>query len=320
MYRRTTLRGSLRSRACWVRVSHSSCRARTNVPNKYRVLVHALVSNVGANVTEMKSMMQRGGDQEILNWLTPTDYSLQHNRHMKTHQEGTGQWLLDSSKFKEWIDTTHQTMFCPGMPGAGKTILSAVVIDRLGSRFSHDPSVGIAYIYFNFWQQGEQTAEDLFASLLKQLAQRQSRLPERLTQLFTHHRETRTRPSLGEIASVLDSVIRERSRVFVVVDAVDECPASDHCRAAFMAGLLDLRKHGVNIFATSRFIPEITDSFDKSTWLEIRASDEDVARFVDAQISRGGSDLLKKMRAEATAGTVKAANGMQVASTTQPLI
>jgi hypothetical protein len=272
--------------------------------------VHSLVSSVGANVTEVKSMMQKDEDRDILNWLTPTDYSLQHNKHIKAHQAGTGQWLLDSAKFKDWVETKQQTMFCPGMPGAGKTILSALAIDSLASRFSQDPSVGIAYVYFNFWQQEEQTAEDLFASLLKQLAQHRSPLPQTLKQLCDRHRGKRMRPSLGEIVEVLHSVIREHSRVFVVVDAVDECPASGHCRAAFVAGLLDLRSHGVNIFATSRFIPEITNRFDKSTWLEIRARDEDVAKFVDAQISRGGSDLLKKMRAEATAGTVKAANGM----------
>ncbi|KAK4147138.1 ankyrin repeat-containing domain protein [Dichotomopilus funicola] len=268
------------------------------------------VGAVGADVTEMKSRMELDDEQKILEWLSPANYGLQQAKHMKTRQEGTGQWLLDSAKFKEWVETSQQTLFCPGMPGTGKTILTAVVIDSLASRFAHDPSVGIAYIYFNFLQQGETTAEELFASLLRQLAQHESPLPEGLRRLFDHHKGTRTRPSRGEILEVLHSVIRTRSRVFIAVDAIDECPETDQCRTTFVEGLLDLGGLGVNTFATSRFIPDVTDMFDKDNWLEIRVSDADVAGFVGAQISRAGSDFLKKVREEATAEIVKAAGGI----------
>ena len=62
-------------------------------------------------------------------------------------------------------------LFCPGIPGAGKTILTSIVVDDLTTRFSNDPSVGIAYVYCNFRRRDEQKAEELFASLLKQLMQ-----------------------------------------------------------------------------------------------------------------------------------------------------
>lgn len=255
-------------------------------------------------------MMQNGEDQKVLNWLTGIDYSLLHDKHIKTHQEGTGQWFLDDPKFQSWVKTKGQTLFCPGMPGSGKTIIAAVVIDNLGSRFSQDPSVEVAYIYFNFWQQNDQSVEGLFASLLKQLTQRQPQMPDKLRKLFDRHQKKGTRPSLDEILEVLHSVISELSRVFVVVDALDECPTTNRCRTAFLTGLLELRQHGVNILATSRSIPEITEKFDLDTWLEIRARDEDVAKFVDAQILQGSSDLLKSMREEVREGTVKAASGM----------
>ncbi|UKZ79072.1 hypothetical protein TrVFT333_006823 [Trichoderma virens FT-333] len=119
-----------------------------------------------------------------------------------------------------------------GMPGTGKTILTAVVVDNLASQFSHDSSVGIAYIYFNFWQQEEQTVEDLFASLLKQLARGQSSLPASVKDLYNHHKRKGTQPSLDKISKVLQSVIGVYSRVFIVIDALDECQASDNCRGS----------------------------------------------------------------------------------------
>jgi hypothetical protein len=41
------------------------------------------------------------------------------------------EWLLDSDEFQTCLDTDKQTLFCPGIPGAGKTILSSIVVDYL---------------------------------------------------------------------------------------------------------------------------------------------------------------------------------------------
>jgi hypothetical protein len=31
--------------------------------------------------------------------------------------EGTGQWLLESTEFKAWLDGTSETLWCPGPRG-----------------------------------------------------------------------------------------------------------------------------------------------------------------------------------------------------------
>lgn len=269
------------------------------------------MSKTGADVAQMTSIIERDEDLKFLDWLTPRDYGLQQSKYIQTHQEGTGRWLLNSATFITWVETNRQTLFCPGMPGAGKTILTSIVVDYLTSRFAHDPSVGIAYIYFNFWQQDEHKVEDLFASLLKQLVRGQSSLPASVKDLYNHHKGKGTRPSLDKISKVLQSVIRVYySRVFIIIDALDECQASDNCRTQFIKGLFDFQKCGANIFATSRSIPDVTDKFDGSTRLAIRASDEDIRRYVDGQISHGESATLRDMQAEASTGIMRAADGM----------
>ncbi len=77
-----------------------------------------------------------------------------------------------------------QTLFCPGIPGAGKTILTSIVVDDLHTRFQNNERIGIAYLYCNFRRQEEQRAGDLLASLLKQLAQGQSSMPESVRSLL----------------------------------------------------------------------------------------------------------------------------------------
>lgn len=91
--------------------------------------------------------------QAILDWLTPVDYATQQSDFIYRQQKGTGQWLLDSAEFQAWLETDKQTLFCPGIPGAGKTILTSIVVDELTIRFSNDPTIGIAYLYCNFRQK-----------------------------------------------------------------------------------------------------------------------------------------------------------------------
>jgi hypothetical protein len=258
-------------------------------------------------------------DQErvtILNWLTPVDYAPQQNDCISRRQPGTGQWLLDSAEFKAWVETDKQTLLCLGIPGAGKTILTSVVVEILYTRFQDDLSVGIAYIYCNFQRQDEQKAEDLLASLLRQLTQGLPSLPDTVKFLYDRHYAKRTRPSFDEISRSLQSVAALYSRVFIIVDALDECRASDGCRAGFLTEVFNLRaKCRANLFATSRFIPEIMEKFDGSISLEIRASVEDVRRYVHSRISHLPSFVGRnpKLQEDIETEIVNAADGMYVA-------
>jgi Cdc6-like AAA superfamily ATPase len=116
------------------------------------------------------SKLNRNEDVEILNWLTDIDYGPQQTDYIRRRQAETGQWLLDSSEFEAWVENNNQTLFCPGIPGAGKTILTSIVVDNLTSRFRNDSKTGIAYIYCNFGRRDKQKIDDLLSSLLKQLA------------------------------------------------------------------------------------------------------------------------------------------------------
>jgi hypothetical protein len=103
----------------------------------------------------------------LLDWISPIDHGARQSDLISRRQEGTGQWLLDSNQFKTWMNGTEKTLFCPGIPGAGKTMLTAIVVELLQATFENDPSVGVAYFFCNFRRQLEQKPVDLLASLLK---------------------------------------------------------------------------------------------------------------------------------------------------------
>lgn len=265
------------------------------------------------SIERMVSNLNRKEDLDILNWITPIDYGPQQSDYIRRRQAGTGQWLLDSEKFKAWLETSKQTLFCPGIPGAGKTILTSVVIDDLDTRYKDDPNVGVAYLYCNFRRQHEQKAEDLLASLLKQLSQGQPSLPDTVRDLYQQHQKKRTRPLLDEISRNLQSVAVTYSRLFIIVDALDECQVSDGCRSKFLSEILNLQvKAKANIFVTSRFIPDIVEKFERITSLEIRASDEDVRRYLSSHISQLPGFVARnlELQEEITATIIKAVDGM----------
>jgi hypothetical protein len=157
----------------------------------------------------------------------------------------------------------------------------------------------------------------MLSSLLKQLADSQSSLPGSVKDLYDHHKPKRTRPSLDEILRVLRSVATMYSRVSIIVDALDECQVSDSCRARFLSELFSLHtQHRANIFATSRFIPEILDRFKTSISLEIRATTDDVARYIEGHIGQLPSSVQEsqQLQEEIKTGISEAVDGMYVLS------
>ncbi|KAF7515244.1 hypothetical protein PCG10_003552 [Penicillium crustosum] len=250
-------------------------------------------------------------DLHILNWITPINYGPQQSDFLGRRERGTGQWVLESTQFETWKATKKQTMFCPGMPGAGKTIISSIVIDHLDQEFQADPTIGIAYIYCNFKWQDNQKINDLLAALLKQLAGRCQPLPNRVRELYKHHKARTTRPSTEEISQVLQTVAATFSKLFIIVDALDECQTSS--RPHFISELFNLQtRHSANIFVTSRFILEIIHQFEGALSLEIRATDEDVRKYLESHMGHLRPCVLEshQLQEEIKAAISDAVDGM----------
>ncbi|KAF5648632.1 purine and uridine phosphorylase [Fusarium sp. NRRL 52700] len=257
---------------------------RAEVERKISEVLSDLHKEVAATSTKADTIMrlhQTQQHKDVLDWLTPTDYSLFQSDNIGRRQPGTGQWLLNSTQFRNWRDSPNQTLFCPGIPGAGKTILTSIMIENLEKLSAETSNIGIAYVYCNFRRQEEQTARELLASVLKQLLQTLPTLPESIESL---HR-TRSRLSLKDISETLLCVAERFSRVFVVIDALDECRTTDGTMTKFLKEIFDLQsKCQINIFATSRPTPDVINLFKDCVSLEIRARDVDVSMFVRGQI------------------------------------
>lgn len=295
-------------------------------PEDIRDLRRRITTNIGLlnaftsrltreQVLTLVRVQEDQGRRAILDWITPIDYANQQSDFVARQQPGTGQWLLESEKFKTWLQTGKQTLFCPGIPGAGKTILTSIVVEELNTIHENNASIAIAYLYCNFRREHEQKLEDLLSTLLKQLVQEQPDIPDSVKSLYERHKDKRTRPSAEEIQVVLQTLSAKFSRTFIIIDALDECQISSGCRQKFLSILFDIQaKCSANLFATARPISSIEEAFKGHESLEIRASEEDVRRYLDGHMFRLPGFVIRNigLQEEIKSGIIKAVDGMCV--------
>ncbi|KAJ7328902.1 hypothetical protein DFH08DRAFT_709331 [Mycena albidolilacea] len=157
---------------------------------------------------------------QIIDWLSPLNFFLRQADIARTRQPGTGAWLLEDVCFQEWKSGSGKTLWCRGIPGAGKTVLVSMVVDHLDTD-SETKNIRVACIYLNHKEAEEQTPEKLLSGLWRQLIFGKDVSPL-ARKLYQRHQEKRTTPSPSEIFEMLQPVIRDYSTVYIIVDAIDE--------------------------------------------------------------------------------------------------
>lgn len=194
------------------------------------------LADANDGVQKLQLEQQQQHHQVIAEWLSPFNFPQQKTDYLDRRQEGTGLWLIKLDQFKQWTKGSRETLICPGIPGSGKTMLASIVIDHLERELQNE-TVGVAYIYCSY--KSQQTLANLLGSILKQLVQNQTILNKDLENLYQKHRDKGTSLSFAELREQLLPLMEPYSRVFVIVDALDECADKDE-RTCLISTLHDL--------------------------------------------------------------------------------
>lgn len=65
------------------------------------------VGNIDSNVKIVVARVKAEKRTKILNWISPVSHALNHDTARKGHTHGTGDWLLQHSKFRDWAETEY---------------------------------------------------------------------------------------------------------------------------------------------------------------------------------------------------------------------
>ncbi|KAJ7755259.1 hypothetical protein B0H16DRAFT_732523 [Mycena metata] len=228
----------------------------------------AILSAVDNNAREQQDHNNAGKKKQIMDWITSLNFFQRQADIFSLWQPGTGQWLLSNPKFYKWESVPGQILWCRGIPGAGKTILSSLVIHHLRDQF-RDGNIGVACIYLDHKETEAQTPVNLLAGLWKQLVVDKP-LTIAVQELYRHHQQRDTSPVIDEVFSILQAAVAERSGVYFVIDALDEYP--EHQRNILLRYLSRLQAPTISFLITSRPHVTLAPFFTEPQTLEILAT------------------------------------------------
>lgn len=192
----------------------------------------------------------------------------------------------------------------------------SLVVDTISALYALDDSVGLAFVYYKHQNRESQKFKDIVSAIIKQLSRKKEVLPNSLKELYQQYSRQDELPSQSKLQAQLVKVSESFNQVYIIIDALDEC--SD--QKPFLSLITALiQNSSVKICVTSRREQNIRNTFAKlkCPTLEIEAKkvDQDIAVFVDSEISRRSADYtdgtidlaLRKMIKEAL---VSKSNGM----------
>jgi hypothetical protein len=266
--------------------------------------------HVNATILDQENRLQKQERQNIGKWLSSVNFWSRQSDAFEKRQDGTGEWLLNYCDFQAWINGNIPVLYCPGdritpfrilidsvSAGVGKTVLayhpdipnlahdigSSVVINYLLERIADEEKTGLAFIYFNHKEKIPPVG--VLGSILKYLAQQRTKLSKEVRDLYQKHIDRETSPTLTDLSTLLQLESGRFSKIFVVVDALDEWWMDDSEGAQLFS---ELQKLGLRLMLMITGRPHvnsiITSNFEHLVQVDIWARDADIRKFVEAQI------------------------------------
>ena len=169
----------------------------------------------------------------------------------------------------------------------------------------------MAYFYFDFKDLRKQTCRDLLLSLVSQLSTRSSSCCAFINRVYEAHDDGTRQPSDDTLKECLKQMLTlvGQCPVFIVLDALDECPVSSGLPTPrsevlrFVKELINLRLPGLYICATSRPEVDIRAVLEPLAFRSVSLHDEigqeaDIADYVRSVVNSSPSTAMRRWRAD----------------------
>ncbi|KAF2874724.1 hypothetical protein BDV95DRAFT_616005, partial [Massariosphaeria phaeospora] len=188
-----------------------------------------------------------------------------------------------------WLNGSGSGIWLSGIPGAGKTVLSALIIQKcLDSRI---PGRAVAYYYCDYKNVQTQQVANNFGALAAQIAIQDESCLILLEQYYEalHPRSQMERhPSAEELVKLLHQMSSRFDDVRIVLDGLDECGDNTATASDLLFNLFQAPQKNLSLALLSRNEVEIRNVFDDPSCkhIEVAAHTEDVEHYVRTEVEK----------------------------------
>ena len=249
--------------------------------------IHSLISGVQemqVGVTYLQDRQEVEIVQKVVDWFSPLSFGDRHNDVLSRRCEGTGNWLFETAETSAWLAGGDKaSLWCSGIPGAGKTTIAAIMTEHIEQNLIHDQSTAVACVYCNYKDKMALTPVNLLANIWMQIRQKGGLSPD-VEELYASSvtKGSSTRPKLDDVTKILKAEVERHANVYVVIDALDECEPAYRLRLLTELKALQPK---LRLMVTSRYFDAFGADMGIDTDVEILASDGDIKRYVQERIA-----------------------------------
>jgi hypothetical protein len=219
-----------------------------------------------------------------------------------------------------WKDYS-QALHLPPYAIPWLTCFSSTIIQHLQHMCSNQLKNALAYYYFDFNTTAKQELSAYISSIISQLCAQLNIVPSHIKQVYERCSYGKLQASVDDLKEMLFCVIEALGHVFIVIDALDECPQNGD-REQLLAVISDMKSRSLDnlhVLVTSRCEPDIEEALlplltVSAIPLQGSQVDLDIKLHISSQLS--ADPKLKKWSKEVKAkienSLTDKANGMQV--------
>jgi NACHT domain-containing protein len=233
------------------------------------------------NLGDISERIRKDEQNKMMNWLSSTNFWGKQVDLFRRAQRGSGRWIFEDERFKSWLEGPPRLSWCKGEAGAGKTVLSAIIIDHLSTTIKIKGNA-IAWIYVDYRERDLHTLENFYANLLVQLF-KQTGEPSKSMMKSLGSKPEGARPTPAEYKTWLQEEVQKFDRTIIIIDALDELRMKEICKQ-FITELRSLRPP-IHLLVTSRSSEELPISSDDIVQIEIQPRKDDVVLYIESRLN-----------------------------------
>lgn len=195
--------------------------------------------------------------EKIRLWLSPTEFNSEgseYRKHLNVHVPGTGDWLFQTEQYKNWHDIKSGALWIQGIPGSGKSVVAANLIQAL--KIENAP---VLFFFSRRIIKSNSNPHNLVQDCLDQLLDHSVALQRSLKILVEQHPDVSKFP-FHELWRILLFALTTIPKVYLLFDALDELAVEE---GDFLKCLLELGKKksdSIKLLITSRPLPHLQEA------------------------------------------------------------